>query len=263
MIGGIGDNCTYTSAISKLKEPVCVMTEWPDIFNNHPNVAAIYKGSLFRPLAGNNESFYKSFDKIIICDSINSEKHLKTNSHLCEIAHDFLQVPYDKNETEYYFSDREKIKTEKFISKHNNLVLLQYQSSTHYPDHKIVKSIYTSQAQQMVNFLKDHFNFSVLEVSEKPNLSGTVNSDYSANPLIPYRDILCLLQYSKFFITIDSCLNHFSSNKFNKKKGIVFWGSTSMDKYSYDHNFNYLSEIPYAMYFNGFKIEKAILELVK
>jgi hypothetical protein len=172
-------------------------------------------------------------------------------------------VPYDKNETEYYFSDREKIKTEKFISKHNNLVLLQYQSSTHYPDHKIVKSIYTSQAQQIVNFLKDHFNFSVLEVSEKPNLSGTVNKDYSTNPLIPYRDILCLLQYSKFFITIDSCLNHFSSNKFNKKKGIVFWGSTSMDKYSYDHNFNYLSEIPYAMYFNGFKIEKAILELVK
>ena len=55
----------------------------------------------------------------------------------------------------------------------------------------------------------------------------------------------------------------FSSNKFNQKKGIVFWGSTNVDKYGYNHNFNYISELPYAMYFNGDKIEKAILELMK
>ncbi|BCV02116.1 MAG: hypothetical protein CM15mV49_870 [uncultured marine virus] len=62
----------------------------------------------------------------------------------------FFKSP-SKNETEYYFSEGEKIKAEKFIAKHNNLFLLQI-LVPHITLIISFKKHIPTQAQQIVNF---------------------------------------------------------------------------------------------------------------
>ena len=63
-------------------------------------------------------------------------------------------------------------------------------------------------------------------------------------------------------MSIDSCLQHFSCNKFNKKKGLVLWGTTNYKKYGYEHNINLQSELPNSMFFEGESLFSNIDKLI-
>ena len=263
--GGIGDTCAFTSAISKLDEPVSIISPWHKLFLNHPNVISLYETTDYRVIL-DYQKFYSQFNNIYFLDSAHNQNFIKNNIHLCKSANSQLQLESNVNENEYYFSQEEEKYMNTISNNFPNLVLIQYQSATHKPELKCYKNLNIITAQQITNFLVDN-NFSVLEVSDKTTLQNTINGKIehllSYEHYFNYRDYLMATQCCKFFIGIDSALNHFSSNKFNKKKGLVFWGSTNIDRFGYEHNINLKTRAPDAMYFTKEDIEYGMNELLK
>lgn len=264
--GGIGDTCAFTSAISKLDNPVSVIGPWYKIFLTHPNVVSVYNSTNYRAIL-NNEFFYKHFDNIIFLDSIHNKEFVKNNIHICESAHTQLQLKNETNENEFYFSDLEKTTIDTINKKYPNLVLIQYESATHKPEIKCYKNLSVATAQNLTNFLNLN-NFNVLEVTnQKPTLKNTINGEIenilNYKFLFDYRDYLLAMQCCKFFVSIDSVINHYSSNKFNKKLGLVFWGSTSQKRFGYDHNINLKTRAPDSMYFTKEDIETSLHNVIK
>lgn len=252
---GIGDACTLTSALTKLNSPVCILTSWPYIFNNNPNVIKIYDARFYASLA-NKKDFYKSFDNIHDMYPYANKTFLTTDQHMIDYCHNIFNLSTTSLENEYYIDDEDYKNIDGYLD--DNLVLFQWSSNTHNEYRQVFKSLNRNNAQEIVNYL-NHKNLKVLEVRaeyQKP-LQNTISSNY-----LSYKEYLLLTQKCKFFISIDSCLQHFSCNKFNKKKGLVLWGTTNYKKYGYKHNINLQSEIPDSMFFDAENLFKNIDTLI-
>jgi|TARA_R100001440_G_C2520614_1_gene118821 hypothetical protein len=252
---GIGDACTLTSALTKLNSPVCILTSWPYIFNNNPNVIKIYDARFFARL-GNHKDFFKSFDTIQDMYPYADKTFLTTNQHIIDYCHSIFNLPNSSLENEFYINEQDYTDVNDYVD--DNLILFQWSGNTHDEYKQVYKSLSRSNAQEIVDYLNSK-NLKVLEVRalyQKP-LQNTITSNH-----LSYKEYLLLTQKCRFFVSIDSCLQHFSCNKFNKKKGLVLWGTTSYKKYGYEHNINLQSELPNSMFFEGESLFSNIDKLI-
>ena len=64
----------------------------------------------------------------------------------------------------------------------------------------------------------------------EPHYQGTIRCD------LHFAQIHELLKGAEGFISIDSCLQHFSASA--EKHGVVIWGSTRWTQFGYSHNKN-------------------------
>ena len=64
----------------------------------------------------------------------------------------------------------------------------------------------------------------------EPHYQGTIRCDLHLS------QIQNMLKDAEVFISIDSCLNHFSASA--EKHGVVIWGSTRWTQFGYSHNKN-------------------------
>jgi hypothetical protein len=245
--GGIGDSCSLTSVVSNLPKSTSILTYWPYLFYNNPKLICIYDYKCYGSLL-DQKKFFSCFDNLHYFYPYADKEFLTTDKHLIEYGNSYFQLSNNNIENEYYINENDYNSISDFIQK--DFVLFQWTSDTHNPRRGVYKSLNRYNAQEIVNYLINK-NYTVIEVesrSEEPLLNTTVVQSFC------YKEYLLLTMKCKFFVGIDSCIQHFSSNKFCKKKGLVLWGSTNYKKYGYEHNINVESDLPDSMFFSSEKI---------
>jgi ADP-heptose:LPS heptosyltransferase len=88
-------------------------------------------------------------------------------------------------------------------------------------------------AQQVINMLKEEYKDATIIDCTLPNEPAYFNSIKCD---LHWSEVHELLKDAETFVSIDSCLNHFSAS--TEKHGVVIWGSTRWTQFGYNHNKN-------------------------
>jgi len=238
--GGVGKCVAFTSLIPKLrkKSEVQIYTPYIDCFAGNPNVKLALEETL--PLQD---------PRIMASDNIYYSEPYKSNfqfgkQHLIESYCELHNVEFDKFMKPKIYTDRHKDSVKEWLDKNEikKYILIQLsggQSKWNYADNVQYQNINPNRnyqpflAQQLVNMLLEEYKDTTIincVLPNEPHYQGTIRCD------LHWSQIHEMLKGSEGFISIDSCLNHFSASA--KKHGVVIWGSTRWTQFGYSHNKN-------------------------
>jgi len=238
--GGVGKCVAFTSLISKLrkKSEIQIYTPYIDCFAGNPDVKLALEETL--PLQD---------PRIMASDNIYYSEPYKSNfqfgkQHLIESYCKLHNVDFDKSMKPKIYTDRHKDSVKEWLDKNKikKYILIQLsggQSKWNYADGVQYQNINPNRnyqpflAQQLVNMLLEEYKDTTIincVLPNEPHYQGTIRCD------LHWSQIHEMLKGSEGFISIDSCLNHFSASA--EKHGVVIWGSTRWTQFGYSHNKN-------------------------
>ncbi len=238
--GGVGKCVAFTSLITKLrkKSEVQIYTPYIDCFAGNPDVKLALEETL--PLQD---------PRIMASDNIYYSEPYKSNfqfgkQHLIESYCQLHNVDFDKSMKPKIYTDRHKDSVKEWLDKNEikKYILIQLtggQSKWNYADGVQYQNINPNRnyqpflAQQLVNMLLEEYKDTTIincVLPNEPHYQGTIRCD------LHWSQIHEMLKGSEGFISIDSCLNHFSASA--EKHGVVIWGSTRWTQFGYSHNKN-------------------------
>ena len=238
--GGVGKCVAFTSLIPKLrkKSEIQIYTPYIDCFAGNPDVKLALEESL--PLQD---------PRIMASDNIYYSEPYKSNfqfgkQHLIESYCKLHNVDFDKSMKPKIYTDRHKDSVKEWLDKNEikKYILIQLsggQSKWNYADGVQYQNINPNRnyqpflAQQLVNMLLEEYKDTTIincVLPNEPHYQGTIRCD------LHWSQIHEMLKGSEGFISIDSCLNHFSASA--EKHGVVIWGSTRWTQFGYSHNKN-------------------------
>ena len=238
--GGVGKCVAFTSLIPKLrkKSEIQIYTPYIDCFAGNPDVKLALEESL--PLQD---------PRIMASDNIYYSEPYKSNfqfgkQHLIESYCQLHNVDFDKSMKPKIYTDRHKDSVKEWLDKNEikKYILIQLsggQSKWNYADGVQYQNINPNRnyqpflAQQLVNMLLEEYKDTTIincVLPNEPHYQGTIRCD------LHWSQIHEMLKGSEGFISIDSCLNHFSASA--EKHGVVIWGSTRWTQFGYSHNKN-------------------------
>ena len=242
--GGVGKCAAFTAIIDKLTkkadQPIQVYTPYIQCFANNPNVKMAFEQTI--PL---EDKRIMSSSNIYYSEPYKSnfqfgEQHIiEAYSKLHDVEFETNMIP--KMFTEQYKPIVDKWKTDNKIGE--DYILVQFtggQSSwiggvqnTPYNNSNPGRIYPQYLAQSVINLIKLKYPKLTIIDCTLPNetrYEGAIKCELHWSCLHE------LLKDAKTFISIDSCLQHFSPSV--KKRGTVIWGSTRWTQFGYTHNTN-------------------------
>ncbi|BAQ91253.1 putative glycosyl transferase [uncultured Mediterranean phage uvMED] len=238
--GGVGKCVAFTSLIPKLrkKSEVQIYTPYIDCFAGNPDVKLALE-----------ETLSLQDPRIMASDNIYYSEPYKSNfqfgkQHLIESYCELHNVDFDKSMKPKIYTDRHKDSVKEWLDKNEikKYILIQLsggQSKWNYADGVQYQNINPNRnyqpflAQQLINMLLEEYKDTTIincVLPNEPHYQGTIRCD------LHWSQIHEMLKGSEGFISIDSCLNHFSASA--EKHGVVIWGSTRWTQFGYSHNKN-------------------------
>ncbi len=238
--GGVGKCVAFTSLIPKLKKKseVQIYTPYIDCFAGNPDVKLALEQTL--PLQD---------PRIMASDNIYYSEPYKSNfqfgkQHLIESYCQLHNVDFDTSMKPKIYTDRHKDSVKKWLDENEikKYILIQFsggQPKWNYADGVQYQNINPNRnyqpflAQQVVNMLLEEYKDTTIincVLPNEPHYQGTIRCD------LHWSQIHEMLKGSEGFVSIDSCLNHFSASA--EKHGVVIWGSTRWTQFGYSHNKN-------------------------
>ena len=238
--GGVGKCVAFTSLIPKLrkKSEVQIYTPYIDCFAGNPDVKMAFESTL--PLQD---------PRIMASDNIYYSEPYKSNfqfgkQHLIESYCELHNVEFDKSMKPKIYTDQHKDSVKEWLNKNEikKYILIQFsggQPKWNYADNVQYQNINPNRnyqpflAQQVVNMLLEEYKDTTIincVLPNEPHYQGTIRCD------LHWSQIHEMLKGSEGFVSIDSCLNHFSASA--EKHGVVIWGSTRWTQFGYSHNKN-------------------------
>lgn len=246
--GGIGKHICFSSCLNKF-EKVNIMSAWPEIFKNHPNVNFSYNYNL-SPIK-DDTVFLNKFNNIYNVEAYDSY-FFRNKIHLVKNYRKILKQDLEEDiYNEIYFTEKEEQDLKSLLSQLDNFVLVQFMGSDEgqtETDFEGSRGLIKSEAQEIINILNFDLKLNVVNVHSSVDLfSNTAKIDLTLN----FMNYAHLLKYAKGFIGIDSSLNHMSANKFCSTKGVVLWNDINVkERFCYDKNINLITNTPNIMRFN-------------
>ena len=260
--GGIGKNICFSSCLNGSNK-INIMSPWPKLFSNHPNVNYSYEYSL---IPWKDETlFFNSFDNIHLVDGYDSYFY-RNKIHLIKNFRRIMGQGMDNQEiyNEIYFTKKEEDDLVPLVSQLKDFVLVQFVGSEETfenTDFEGSRALGRPQAQELIDILNFDLKLNVLNVFSSLDL---FNNTCKIDQKLDYMIYAHLLKHAKGFISIDSCLNHMSANKFCKTKGVVLWNNTNVkERFSYNKNINITTNTPNVMRFNVEEIIDNFLKIYK
>lgn len=242
--GGIGKNAAFTSLIPKLslKEKIQVITPYIDCFSGNPGVINTYDFSLY----GYSHSDVISSSNNIICPEPYKSNFLFGKKHIIESYCDMVGLQYNndivpKLYTDHFYDSMIKLLSE--LKVYGKYMMVQftggqppvnYLENQHYKNVDFLRNYPDYLAQRVINLLKESFPDVTIVDATLPNQPSYNNAiKWNSTYWILFHEAL---KYAEGFISIDSCLNHFSAS--TRTPGVVLWGSTKPTQFGYTHNTN-------------------------
>ncbi len=236
--GGIGKCTAFTSLIPKLKKKseVQIYTPYIPCFANNPDVKLVLEQTL--PLQDS---------RIMQSKNIYYSEPYKSNfqfgkQHLIESYCELHNVEFDTSMTPKIYTDHLKENVDKWLKENQitKYILIQFSGGQspltyngQYNNINPNRNYQPFLAQQVVNMLLEEYKDTTIincVLPNEPHFNGTIRCD------LHWSEIHEMLKGANGFVSIDSCLNHFSASA--NKHGVVIWGSTRWTQFGYSHNKN-------------------------
>jgi hypothetical protein len=236
--GGIGKNILATAVISSLKSTdpernIIVVTAWPSVFFNNPNVYQIY------PI-GQVSNFYKNFvkdkdTKIFRIDPYHTEDYILNKRHLIDIWCDLVGTKNDGIGPKLFFSPLElqNIRGKILNGVTKPIFLLHSNGGGGGPQsrpYSWYRDIPDQNARDVVEYFKNDYHIYQLGYEGQPKIEGT------SNLKLETREILASPLFSRKRLLIDSFTQH-AAVAFGQKS-VVCWVGNKPEVLGYDFHTN-------------------------
>ncbi len=238
--GGVGKCTAFTALLPKLKKKseVQIYTPYIHAFAGNPNVKMAYESTIPlgdpRILASDNIYYsepYKSnfqFGKEHIIESYCREHNVEYNP---KMVPKLYTEGHGKSVKEWL--DKNKIDKYLLIQLSGGQAQMGFNANNQYTNINPNRNYQPFLGQQLVNMLLEEYPDTTIincVLPNEPHYRGTIRCD------LHWAQIHELLKNAEGFVSIDSCLNHFSPSA--EKQGVVVWGSTRWTQFGYSHNTN-------------------------
>jgi ADP-heptose:LPS heptosyltransferase len=182
-------------------------------------------------------------DNIYYCEPYKSNFQFG-KQHIIESYCEHHGVKYNSSMRPKLYTDQHKESVDKWL-KDNEIgkyIMIQFsggQPKWNYGDNVQYQNINPNRnyqpflAQQVVNMLLEEYKDTTIincVLPNEPHYRGTIRCD------LHFAQIHEMLKGAEGFVSIDSCLQHFSASA--EKNGVVIWGSTRWTQFGYSHNKN-------------------------
>ena len=238
--GGVGKCTAFTALIPELrkKSEVQIYTPYIDCFAGNPDV----KLALEQTLSIQDPRIMQS-DNIYYCEPYKSNFQFG-KQHIIESYCEHHGVEYDKSMRPKLYTEQHKDSVDKWLKDKEigKYILIQFsggQPKWNYADGAQYQNINPNRnyqpflAQQVINYLKEEYKDTTIIDCTLPNEPGYMNTIKCD---LHWAQIHELLKNAQGFVSIDSCLQHFSAS--TGTPGVVIWGSTRWTQFGYSHNKN-------------------------
>jgi hypothetical protein len=236
--GGIGKNILATAVISSLKSTdpernIIVVTAWPQVWFNNPNVYQIY------PI-GQSANFYKNFikdkdTKIFRIDPYHTEDYILNKRHLIDIWCDLVGAKNNGVGPKLFFSPLELQSIQnKILNGVTKPIFLLHTNGggagPHARPYSWYRDLPIQNAQEIVEYFKNDYHIYQLGYEGQVKLQGT-------NPLqLDTREVLATPLFCRKRLLIDSFSQH-SAMAFGQKS-VVCWVGNKPEVLGYDFHIN-------------------------
>jgi len=236
--GGIGKCTAFTSLIPKLKQKseVQIYTPYIQCFANNPDVKLVLEQTL--PI---QDPRIMASDNIYYCEPYKSNFQFG-KQHIIESYCEHHGVEFDVNMKPKLYTEHLKENVDKWLDKNNikKYILVQFSGGQspltyngQYNNINPNRNYQPFLAQQVINMLKEEYKDATIidcTLPNEPSYMNTIKCD------LHWSEVHELMKDAMGFVSIDSCLNHFSAS--TAKHGVVIWGSTRWTQFGYSHNKN-------------------------
>ena len=238
--GGVGKCTAFTALIPELrkKSEVQIYTPYIDCFAGNPDV----KLALEQTLPIQDPRIMQS-DNIYYCEPYKSNFQFG-RQHIIESYCEHHGVNYNPSMKPKLYTEQHKDSVDKWLKDKEigKYILIQFsggQPKWNYAENVQYQNINPNRnyqpflAQQVINYLKEEYKDTTIIDCTLPNEPGYLNTIKCD---LHWAQIHELLKGAAGFISIDSCLQHFSAS--TGTPGVVIWGSTRWTQFGYSHNKN-------------------------
>jgi ADP-heptose:LPS heptosyltransferase len=238
--GGVGKCTAFTALIPELrkKSEVQIYTPYIDCFAGNPDV----KLALEQTLPIQDPRIMQS-DNIYYCEPYKSNFQFG-KQHIIESYCEHHGVKYSPSMRPKLYTEQHKDSVDKWLKDKEigKYILIQFsggQPKWNYAENVQYQNINPNRnyqpflAQQVINYLKEEYKDTTIIDCTLPNEPGYLNTIKCD---LHWAQIHELLKNAEGFVSIDSCLQHFSASV--EKAGVVIWGSTRWTQFGYSHNKN-------------------------
>jgi ADP-heptose:LPS heptosyltransferase len=238
--GGVGKCTAFTALIPELrkKSEVQIYTPYIDCFAGNPDV----KLALEQTLPIQDPRIMQS-DNIYYCEPYKSNFQFG-KQHIIESYCEHHGVKYSLSMRPKLYTEQHKESVDKWLKDKeiSKYILIQFSGgqpragfnfSNQYTNINPNRNYQPFLAQQVINYLKEEYKDTKIIDCTLPNEPGYLNTIKCD---LHWAQIHELLKNAKGFVSIDSCLQHFSASV--EKAGVVIWGSTRWTQFGYSHNKN-------------------------
>jgi ADP-heptose:LPS heptosyltransferase len=238
--GGVGKCTAFTALIPELrkKSEVQIYTPYIDCFAGNPDV----KLALEQTLPIQDPRIMQS-DNIYYCEPYKSNFQFG-KQHIIESYCEHHGVEYSPSMRPKLYTEQHKESVDKWLKDKEigKYILIQFSGgqpragfnfSNQYTNINPNRNYQPFLAQQVINYLKEEYKDTTIIDCTLPNEPGYLNTIKCD---LHWAQIHELLKNAEGFVSIDSCLQHFSASV--EKAGVVIWGSTRWTQFGYSHNKN-------------------------
>jgi ADP-heptose:LPS heptosyltransferase len=238
--GGVGKCTAFTALIPELrkKSEVQIYTPYIDCFAGNPDV----KLALEQTLPIQDPRIMQS-DNIYYCEPYKSNFQFG-KQHIIESYCEHHGVKYSPSIKPKLYTEQHKESVDKWLKDKEigKYILIQFSGgqpragfnfSNQYTNINPNRNYQPFLAQQVINYLKEEYKDTTIIDCTLPNEPGYLNTIKCD---LHWAQIHELLKNAEGFVSIDSCLQHFSASV--EKAGVVIWGSTRWTQFGYSHNKN-------------------------
>jgi ADP-heptose:LPS heptosyltransferase len=238
--GGVGKCTAFSALIPKLKEKseVQIYTPYIGCFASNPDVKLVLEQTL--PL---QDARIMASDNIFYCEPYKSNFQFG-KQHIIESYCEHHGVKYKASMKPKIYTEQYKEKVAEWLkaNKIGKYILIQlsggqpqmgFNPNNQYTNINPNRNYPHFLAQQVVNMLREEYKDTTIincVLPNEPHYQGTIRCD------LHWTHIHEMLKGAEGFISIDSCLQHFSASA--EKHGVVVWGSTRWTQFGYSHNKN-------------------------
>jgi ADP-heptose:LPS heptosyltransferase len=239
--GGVGKCTAFTALLPELrkKSEVQIYTPYIDCFAGNPDV----KLALEQTLPIQDPRIMQS-DNIYYCEPYKSNFQFG-KQHIIESYCEHHGVKYSPSMRPKLYTEQHKDSVDKWLKDKEigKYILIQFSGGQ--PKWVLMQKMFNITninpnrnyqpflAQQVINYLKEEYKDTTIIDCTLPNEPGYLNTIKCD---LHWAQIHELLKNAEGFVSIDSCLQHFSASV--EKAGVVIWGSTRWTQFGYSHNKN-------------------------
>ena len=239
--GGVGKCTAFTALVPKLKKisDVQIHTPYIHAFAGNPNVKMAYEATipLADPRIQASDNIYYSepyksnfqFGKEHIIESYCREHNVEYNP---KMVPKLYTEGHGKSVKEWL--DKNKIDKYLLIQLSGGQSTWNVQPGNPYNNINPNRNYQPFLGQQVVHMLREEYpDVTIIDctLANEPAYMDTIKASD-----LHWVQVHELLKNAEGFVSIDSCLNHFSPSA--EKQGVVVWGSTRWTQFGYSHNTN-------------------------